>query len=89
MSDPISEGLRALFLAEIGNEHDKETGNSRDGRSAPGGASPATLGTALDSVRQGLELRVADMGQVRAELEALVSRHGEAAQVRDFLPDEG
>ncbi len=52
----ISPELRRIFEIEIENEHLEETGSSRSGASSPGGANPATLGSVLDSIRQGLEV---------------------------------
>ncbi len=81
----ISEGLKRLFTAEIANEHIEETGNSRDGRSSPGGANPATLASCLDSLDQGLELVLNESATLRQELENLIAIHGDGTEVRAFL----
>src|SRR5437867_4108584 len=69
----ISQALRQLLRAEIGNEHGEQTGQSRDGRSSPGGSFPATLGSACDSLVQGYEpLDGFPVDQVQSELNALI-----------------
>lgn len=53
MSKPhITPAQNNFFWQEIQNEHDPDTGNSRSGSSSPGGASPATLGSALETLEQ-------------------------------------
>lgn len=83
----LSEGIRRLFEIEIGNED--VGGISRDGSSSPGGANPATLGTALDSVQQGLEVDDWDMDLLEEELEDLVRSHGDDAELGDLLERAG
>jgi hypothetical protein len=92
----ISDELRNFFLIEIDNEHDEETGNSRSGSSSPGGVSPATLGSATDSLHQAPDDVVAEwfgletvdteaINRISQELEDLIDRHGEDALLVDFL----
>jgi hypothetical protein len=84
----MSEDMIALFECEIGNEHCEETGNSRDGMSSPGGDTPATLSSCLDSIEQGLELDGIDMDELKDELNALISIYGAEKKVADLLPNE-
>jgi hypothetical protein len=72
----ISKGARRLFEVEIMNEHDESTGNSRSGNSSPGGVSPATLESCLDSLEQGLDLPGYDSDAVISEINALISKLG-------------
>lgn len=81
----LSANLNRLFECEINNEHLEKTGQSRDGSSAPGGINPATLGSALDSVNQGLDLDAVNMDVVAQELQSLLDEHGEDAEVRGFM----
>lgn len=81
----LSKGLRRLFEAEIDNEHLEETGQSRDGCSSPGGDNPATLGTTLDSIRQGLELDNEDMDKLETELLALIKVHSENKELKEVI----
>lgn len=68
----ISDGLRRLIRAEIGNEEH-------------GGASPATLESALDSVRQGYDPGHGDdMNAVQEELEELIRRHGGGVELESI-----
>lgn len=80
----ISEGMLRLFEIEIANED--VGGVSRSGTSSPGGANPATLGTALDSVRQGLEVDDWDMDLLEEELEDLIRFYGEDEELSDLVP---
>lgn len=88
MSSMSSNGLIRLFVAEIANEHDEETGQSRDGASSPGGECPATLSSTLDSVGQGLEIDGEDMNALVAEIMLLIAIHGPDKEVAYFLSDE-
>lgn len=72
----VSWPLKRLFMAEVDNE-------------AEGGTSPATLGTAADSLRQGYEPYVGfDADAAAVELAALLDAHGGDALLEDFLTDE-
>lgn len=82
----ISEELESLFLDEIDNEHDEETGNSRSGSSSPGGVNPATLESTLDSLNQGVyDDEDLDVEKMAKQLEALIAEHGGETEVREFL----
>jgi len=85
IKNKLSGGLRKLFSAEIGNEHIEETGQSRDGRSAPGGVNPATLGTALDSVNQGYVIDGENMDAIASALRAMIRAHGEDVALSEFM----
>lgn len=79
----ISEGMRRLFEIEIANED--VGGVSRSGASSPGGVNPATLGSALDSVQQGLEVDDHDMDLLEEELEDLIRFYGEDEELADLV----
>ena len=84
MTKTHSADMNRLFEAEIGNEDCG--GNSRDGGSSPGGTNPATLGSALDSVEQGLELSGdVDMNVLEAELRELIEEHGADYELADLV----
>lgn len=84
MTKTHSANINRLFEVEIGNEDCG--GNSRDGGSSPGGANPATLGSALDSVEQGLELSGdVDMDALKAELRELIREHDEDCELADLV----
>lgn len=84
MTKTHSADMNRLFEVEIGNEDCG--GNSRDGGSSPGGANPATLGSALDSVEQGLDLSGGvDMDVLEAELHALIAEHGADRELADLV----
>jgi hypothetical protein len=85
---PISWPTKRLLMAEVLNETDEEAGNSRDGQSSPGGETPATLESALDSVRQGYE-PYADFPAafVAEELKLLIRHHGPKLPAGELLTD--
>lgn len=74
----LSWELKRLLMAEIDNE-------------AEGGESPATLGTALGSLRQGYnpdpDHRI-DMAKVEAELTALIEKEGLDALAEDRVSSD-
>lgn len=84
MAKTHSASMNHLFEVEIGNEDCG--GASRDGGSSPGGVNPATLGSALDSVEQGLELSGdVDMDVLKVELRALIAEHGADRELADLV----
>lgn len=84
----ISWPTKRLLMAEVLNETDEEAGNSRDGRSSPGGVSPATLASALDTVRQGYEPYAAfPAAFVAEELKLLIGQHGQNCPAGELLTD--
>lgn len=94
MSEQLSSGLIRLLEIEILNETDEtgcsrsgETGCSRSGNSYPGGVTPATLASCLDSLRQGLELESEGLntGKIREELETLIIKVGGNTLASDFV----
>ncbi len=83
----ISWPTKRLLMAEIGNEDDRR-GNSRDGCSSPGGKTPATLASALDTMQQGYEpYRGFPAAFVAEELESLTGLHGPMFPEADLLTD--
>lgn len=83
----ISWPTRRLLMAEVGNE-DEGSSNSRDGRSSPGGETPATLQSALDSVQQGYEPYAGfPSAFVAEELKRLVGQHGPKFPAGELLTD--
>lgn len=84
----ISWPTKRLLMAEVSNEHDAEAGSSHDGRSSPGGVTPATLASALDSVRQGYEPYAGfPAAFVAEELKLLIRQHGPKYEASDLLTD--
>ncbi len=84
MTKAHSADMNHLFEVEIGNEDCG--GTSRDKGSSPGGVNPATLGSALDSVEQGLELSGdVDMDALEIELRALIAEHGADCELVDLV----
>ena len=75
----ISEDTARLFRAECNNESE-------------GGVSPATLGSAFDSLQQGYDPRIDpdeewDADAVEAEVESLIAEHGPDKELRDLSWD--
>lgn len=82
----ISWPTKRLLMAEILNETNEEAGNARDGRSSPGGETPATLASALESVRQGYEpYRDFPAAFVAEELKLLIAANGPQFPAADLL----
>jgi|SRR5579884_1220743 len=83
----ISWATKRLLMAEIGNEAG-DSGNSRDGRSSPGGVTPTTLESALDSVSQGYEPYAGFPAEfVIEELKLLIRLHGPTFPADELLTD--
>lgn len=84
----ISWPTKRLLMAEVSNERDDETGDSRDGHSSPGGETPATLESALDGVQQGYEPYAGfPAAFVTEELKLLISANGPMFPAADLLTD--
>lgn len=86
----VSEDAERLFNDEIDNEHDEETGSSRSGNSSPGGVSPATLESCLDSLNQGLydDEEDVDVPALKEELNFLIEEYGGDTEAGEFLHDD-